>query len=170
MHLPAFCDTCGTVFRSGIVVNNAKNTTFVGNTSGPCPVCGGMGHIPDGVFNFVDNTIEILSAPDRTHEELSQLAKILKEAREKQQSPEEVSERIRNEVPEFSRLADFLPKNRAEFYAFLALIIAATSLYVQVGKGSDKTTNISVEQTINQTFVETEINVKQKDEKGDSEE
>jgi hypothetical protein len=50
------------------------------------PLCrqrGGMGHIPDGVFNFVGNTIQILSAPQRTVNELSRLAQIIREAREK---------------------------------------------------------------------------------------
>src|SRR5712691_4196594 len=99
VHVPAFCDTCGTVFNSGIVVENATNITFVGNSAGPCPVCGGMGHIPDGVFNFVGNTIQILSAPQRTVNELSRLAQIIREAREKKETPEEVAKKIREELP-----------------------------------------------------------------------
>lgn len=155
MHIPAFCDTCGTVFRSGIVVENSINITFVGNRAGPCPVCGGMGHVPDGIFNFVGNTIEILSAPQRTFDELSRLAKILREAREKRQNPEEVAETIRKEVPELAHLVDFLPKTRADLYAFLALIISVITLITQIGQGGN-TTNITVNQTINQVFVETD--------------
>jgi uncharacterized protein YecA (UPF0149 family) len=113
-----------------------------------------MGHVPDGVFNFVGNTIEILSAPQRTVNELSRLAKILREAREKKQSPEQVAETIRKEVPELARLADSLPKTRAELYSFLALIIAVITLLTQGGQSGDKTTNITVNQTINQVFIE----------------
>jgi len=115
-----------------------------------------MGHIPDGVFNFVGNTIEILSAPKRTVDELSRLAKILREAQEKKQSPEEVAQTIRKELPELSGLADLLPKTRAELYAFLALIVAVVALLSQSGGGESKSTNITVNQTINQVFVETE--------------
>ena len=160
MDVPAFCDTCGAVFRSGIVVQNSTNITFVGNRAGPCPICGGMGHIPDGVFNFVGDTIEILSAPRRTVDELSRLAKILREAREKKQGPEEVAQTIRKELPELSRLADLLPKTRAELYAFLALIIAVVTLLSQSVGGDRKSTNITVNQTISQVLVETEKSAK----------
>lgn len=156
MHIPAFCDTCGAVFRSGIVVENSRNITFVGNRAGPCPVCGGMGHVPDGVFNFVGNTIEILSAPKRTVDELSRLAKILRDAREQKWNPEEVAETIRKEVPELAGLADLLPKTRSELYAFLALIVAVIALLTQGSQSGGKTTNISVDQTINQVFIETD--------------
>lgn len=156
MHIPAFCDTCGAVFRSGIVVKNSTNITFAGNRAGPCPACGGTGHIPDGVFNFIGNTIEILSAPKRTVDELSHLTNILREAKEKQRSPEEVAEKIREELPELSGLADLLPKTRAELYAFLALIVAVIALSTQGNPGGNNTTNITVEQTINQVFLETD--------------
>jgi uncharacterized protein YecA (UPF0149 family) len=115
-----------------------------------------MGHVPDGVFNFVGNTIEILSAPQRTIEELSRLAKILRDAREKKQSPEDVARTIRKELPELSSLADLLPQTRTELYAFLALIVAVLALLTQGGGGTGKATNITVNQTINQVFFETE--------------
>lgn len=160
MDVPAFCDTCGAVFRSGIVVENSTNITFVGNRAGPCPVCGGMGHIPDGVFNFVGATIEILSAPLRTIDELSRLTKVLREARKEKRSPEEVAQTIRKEVPELSHLADLLPKTRTELYAFLTLIVAVVTLLSQSGGNDNKSTNITVNQTINQVFIETERTVK----------
>lgn len=159
MHVPAFCDTCEAVFRSGIVVENATNITFVGNRAGPCPVCGGMGHVPDGVFNFVGNTIQILSAPQRTVDELSRLAQIIREARERRESPEVVAQKIREQLPELAGLTDLLPKTRAELYSFLALIIAVIALITQSG-GENKTTNVTVNQTINQVFIETEKNAK----------
>lgn len=59
----AFCDTYGTVFSSGIFVENPTNMSFAGNRLGPCPHCGGMGHVPDGVFNFIGNTIKSCLRP-----------------------------------------------------------------------------------------------------------
>jgi hypothetical protein len=50
------------VFPSGIEVKNARNITMVGNTAGPCPVCGGIGEIPDGVYDFVGDTIRVVAA------------------------------------------------------------------------------------------------------------
>lgn len=156
MDVPAFCNTCGAVFRSGIAVENSRGIVFAGNQAGPCPLCGGMGHIPDGVFNFVENTIEILSAPQRTVDELSRLARILHEAREKKQSPETIAQSIRKELPGLSGLVDLFPKSRAELYAFLALIVAVITLISESSGGSGKATNITVNQTINQVLVQTE--------------
>jgi SEC-C motif len=162
VHVPAFCDKCGAVFGSGFVADNSTNMTFVGNRAGPCPACGGMGHTPDGVFNFVGNTIEILSAPQRTVEELSRLAKIIGEAKGKNRSPEQVSETIRNEIPELTSFADSLPKTRTELYAFLTLAMSAITLLTQCGQSGGNTTNVTINQTINQTIIDTDKTSKPK--------
>lgn len=149
--VPAFCDTCGTVFHSGIVVENATNVTFAGNRAGPCPSCGGTGHVPDGVFNFVGSTIEILSAPERTVEELTRLASILRDARQKRQTPEEVTARIQQEVPSLAGLGELLPKNRAELYGFLAVVLAAIQLLAQAPPSPQQSpVTVNVTQVINQ--------------------
>lgn len=129
MRVPAVCDNCGAIFASGIEAINSTNITFSNCGAGPCPACGGMGHIPDGVYNFVGNTIELLSGPARTASELQRLADILRKARKRKASLEEVAREIEGEVPELSTLIkDILPKNRSELYAFLALILSAISL------------------------------------------
>jgi hypothetical protein len=148
--IPAFCDTCGAVFHSGIVVENSTNVTFSGNRAGPCPACGGIGHIPDGVFNFIGNTIEILSAPERTVEELTRLSDILREAKEKQQSPEEVAERIQKELPSLAGIGALLPKNRAELYGFLAVILAAAQLLQSSLSSQQPPVTINITQVVNQ--------------------
>lgn len=146
-ELPAFCDKCGTAFRSGFAFDNATNITLSGNKSGPCPKCGGTGHVPDGVFNFIGSTIEILSAPERTVNELTRLMQIIREAKEKQQTPETVATQIKTELPALSRLADLLPRNRGELYAFLAVIISAVQLLSDSPKPSQNIT-INVSQVV----------------------
>lgn len=148
--LPAFCDSCGAVFHSGFVVENSTNVTFSGNLSGPCPACGGMGHVPDGVFNFIGNTIEILSAPQRTVEELTRLVAILREAKEKQQPPEEVSQKIERELPGLRGLAAILPKSSAEWYGFLAVVLAAAQLVQSLTTSPAAPVTVNVSQVINQ--------------------
>lgn len=145
--VPAFCDSCGAAFASGFFVDNARSVTFSGCSSGPCPACGGMGHVPDGVFNFIGNTIEILSAPNRTVNELRQLANLIKAAEERRAPPEEVAEQIRAELPGFRQIADLLPTNRGELYGFLALVLAAAQL---LSSPSGTTNNITVNQVIEQ--------------------
>jgi len=149
--VPAFCDSCGTAFPSGFFFENASNVTLSGNRSGPCPWCGGMGHIPDGVFNFIGNTIEILSAPQRTVEELTRLVQIIHEAKAKQQSNEQVAAQIKRELPGLSLLADILPKNRGELYGFLAVVIATTQLLIESPQPTQKIT-INVSQVVEQTL------------------
>ena len=129
--VPAFCNTCGTAFNSGFFIENSTNVSFAGNTSGPCPKCGGMGHIPDGIFNFIGETIEILSAPERTINELLSLAKIIKKARTNAESKDQVEKRIKKELPGLSLLAKILPENKNELYVFLSLVLAALPLFKQ---------------------------------------
>jgi hypothetical protein len=146
--VPAFCDSCGTAFNSGFVVENSTNITFAGNRSGPCPRCGGMGHVPDGVFNFIGNTIQILSAPERTVSELLGLARILREARDKGEDKEQVTARIEKELPTLSVLAKLLPTNKNELYGFLGVVIAAVTLYTQSADKPPSQTVVNVTQIV----------------------
>ena len=149
--IPAFCDTCGTAFPSGFFFENASNVTLSGNRSGPCPSCGGMGHVPDGVFNFIGDTIEILSAPQRTVVELTRLVQIIHEAKAKQQSNEQITTQIKQELPGLCALADILPKNRGELYSFLAVVLAAISLLTQSPQ-PPQNISINVSQVVEQTL------------------
>ena len=152
--VPAFCNTCGTAFSSGIFVENSSNVSFAGNMSGPCPKCGGMGHVPDGVFNFIGNTIEILSAPERTIHELVSLARILKEARAKAETKAQVESRIKTELPGLSLLGKLLPENKSELYGFLSVILAALALYTQPTETPPAQTIININQVIESTILE----------------
>jgi hypothetical protein len=110
INLPAFCDNqeCGAVFPSGFVVDNAINITLSGNKCGPCPHCGGMGSILDGVFNFANNAIEIISAPQHTIDELSKLSKIITDAIKHRESGQIISDKISKEVPSLAKLGKII--------------------------------------------------------------
>ena len=148
--VPAFCDTCGTAFNSGFFVENSTNISFSGNRSGPCPRCGGMGHVPDGVFNFIGDTIQILSAPERTVSELLGLSRILREARARGEDKEQVTARIEKEFPSLSVLANLLPANKNELYGFLGVVIAAVALYAQSADKPPSQTVVNVTQIVQQ--------------------
>jgi len=152
--LPAFCDTCGAAFSSGIFVENATNISFLGNKSGPCPQCGGMGHVPDGVFNFIGSTIEILSAPERTISELLSLARLLREAQAKTETKEQVLSRIQKDLPALSLLAKILPESKSDLYAFLSVVIAAIALYTQSPEKQPAQTIVNITQFVETIVVE----------------
>ena len=126
--IPAFCDNCGQAFPSGIFLENCQNVTMSGSKSGPCPKCGGMGTVLDGVFNVTERAIEVLSAPDWTLQRLQSLATIVKEARKSGAPPENVAKQLKEEAPELSSLADVLPKTRKELYAALGILLGAISI------------------------------------------
>ncbi len=152
--IPAFCDTCGTAFSSGIVVENSFNVSFSGNRSGSCPKCGGMGHVPDGVFNVVGSTIEILSAPSRTIQELTRLVEILRAAKTSSAKPEDVARDIERDVPALAPLMQLLPANRSEWFAFLAVLLAIVQVYLAANPpGTPAPPTITINQVIQQTFV-----------------
>lgn len=151
-QIPAFCDRCGTIFGSGIVVENSTNVSFLDVTAGPCPVCGGTGHVPDGVFNIIGSTLEVLSAPERTVKDLTRLAQIFSEAQTTKQSREEVAERVAKEVPAFSKVVDLLPHNRGELYTFLGLILATIPLLKECTP--QERSNVTINQVVNQVVVQ----------------
>jgi hypothetical protein len=132
LHIPAFCDNCGTVFTSGIVIDNCAHITLSGNKSGPCPLCGSMGTIPDGVFSVAGNVIKLLAGPQKTINQLKKLAEILVEARRSTEEPSKVAEKIKREAPELSSIIDTLPKTRTELYSFLTVIFTAITTIIAV--------------------------------------
>jgi hypothetical protein len=148
MMLPAICDRCHAFFPSGYDVQGG---TFhlANNVAGPCPHCGAMGHVPDGTFKIIGNTIELLSGPARTRSELQHFARILRDARERGADLEEVRREVRKQVPELASLADLLPRTPGDLYAFLTLIVTIIALVLsQMDKGSKET--IEIHQVVNQ--------------------
>ena len=142
VHIPAFCDNCGAAFNSGIVVENCRNISLSGNRSGPCPRCGSMGSVIDGVFNVAGDVIEILSAPQRTIESLQKLTQILKVAAQDKETSEEITNKINEQVPELTSVSKFIPKNATELVAWLTFILLAIQTINQLTK--DETPDVTI--------------------------
>jgi hypothetical protein len=129
-EMPAFCDNCGAVFGSGFVFENCRNVTLSGNQVGPCPSCGGMGHVPDGVFDITGNAIKLLQGSVKTVQQLQQLSTVLFEAQKKNLSKEQVQANIQETVPELTDFASVLPQTRSELYGFIGIILTAIALLI----------------------------------------
>jgi len=150
--IPAFCNNCGAAFSSGIAVENSRNISLSGNLSGPCPRCGGMGRVIDGVFNVVGDVIEILSAPQRTIDSLNQLTKILRQAAAENQTAEEISKNIDAKAPEFSKISKYIPKNATELVAWLTLILLSAQTISQLSQDDKPDVQIILNQSIEQSM------------------
>lgn len=152
MRVPAVCDACGYIFPSGFDAENSTNIGFFGCTAGPCPVCNGTGHVPDGIYNFVGNTIELLSGPARSISELRRLAAILEQAQNRNVSHQEFADEIDKEIPELRSLKDVLPKTRIELYTALILLTAIVALVLKSRDSDESTSQIDIEQVINHIY------------------
>jgi hypothetical protein len=124
--VPAVCDTCGTIFPSGIGMSGGS-LTIVGSTAGPCPACGGRGSIPDGLYEFVGETLSIVSTWPR--ERVERVAAALEAARNAP-NPRVAVEEVIAEQEDLLGIAKrlLIPGNAGEFWAMVAALMAALSL------------------------------------------
>jgi hypothetical protein len=161
LRVPAVCDNCGTLFPSRIEAVNSTNVSFYGCGASPCPSCGGNGHIPDGVYNFIGNTIELLSGPARTISELEHLAIILKKIRMERASFQQVTQKISQEVPALNSLSDILPKTRGDLYPFIAIVLTIITIILGQLKSGDRQ-NIQINNVITNIYQQQEMQSKSK--------
>lgn len=155
-QVPAFCSNCGLVFPSRVLsISNSRNIT-IGDSKEPCINCGSVARVPDGVYNFIGETIELLSGPERTVQELNRLAEILSLSKEKNSTYEEVMEEVKEEVPQMTSLLNMvLPKTPEQFYSFVTVILSIITLLVGLNNDDEKVENkqpIEVNQVVNYIY------------------
>lgn len=152
-NLPAVCDNCGTVFKSGISFSGGGTLISVGGKSGPCPKCGGMGSVPDGVYKTIEGLIRELVETQPSQEQLQKLSKILEDTKLDGQT--DIKDRIEAKAPEFSGLLKYLPQTREErinyVFFFVSTILAIIGMMQNVSNTTN-VTNINVEQVINHIY------------------
>src|SRR5438128_1541194 len=102
-EIPAKCGNCGYLFPGGWGLDpgdtgiEATMTVSSGPVSKACPWCDRkMGRLLAGEYNFVKDTITLLSGPDSTKEELKHLAAFLSQL-EGSITVEEIQERADKE-------------------------------------------------------------------------
>jgi hypothetical protein len=128
--VPAICRTCGTVFPSGIVAENSRDISFTGSTAGPCPNCGGTGEIPDGLYDFVGDTVRVVARSGYSRGQLERVAALLVQARQARTPAADVVAALEDEAPELSEIAKRLlvPKTPADLVAWLALLLLVVQM------------------------------------------
>ncbi len=114
--VPAICNNCQLIFRSGFGGPGMIHVTFVGCISGPCPKCGGVGTILDGVYHSVGETVSLIS---HNPDQLRRLAEVVRLAQRSQQTPAEIEKKFDEVAP---GLGMFLPMNPTELQGYLKLL------------------------------------------------
>lgn len=148
INLPIFCNTCGAIFPSGIVVENLTNA-ILDDINGSCPFCRGFGQVPSGVYNFIGRTIELLNGPDKTVNELNKLAIILQNFQDTESGVNEIRQQITQEVPKLTSIVDLLPSK--DVYEFIQIILFIITIIITLAL-EDQLAPITTENIIEELY------------------
>jgi len=123
VDIPAVCGDRGALFVAPNLVGGSGRVEFRGSKISPCPACGGVGGIFDGVYDAATNTAKLLITAATKPNHLKALQRILHSARESELTYDQITARVKKDVPELGSVADLFPKTRVELYAFIALVL-----------------------------------------------
>lgn len=140
--LPVVCDNCGGVFRGGgIIGSSGTNVTVVDNTVSPCPYCGGSGHIPNGVYDFVDGAIRAVWSLNPTPEDLRALLEVVGEAQAERLSSAETADRVQSLGDRFKAVSEFIKHYGLEL-GLLPILVSVVQLLASLSQSSNVTVNV----------------------------
>jgi hypothetical protein len=128
----AVCDTCGTAYPSGIAIENSGNIRIEDVTSGPCPVCGSMGTVPDGRYDATKNSIYIMATSAKSVESLRRLEAALRGVNRPGVSGRAVADAIKSQAPEFSALAPVVQRGGFDFKWWLPTVLLAITVMIMM--------------------------------------
>ena len=128
----AVCDTCGIPFPSGFFFENATNITMVGNRSGPCPKCGGMGSIPDGRYDTTHDSIRIMATSAKSIQSLQQLASVLRNVNRPGVTSQAVAAAIQSQAPQFSALVPVVQRGGFDIKWWLPFIVGVIAVMIMM--------------------------------------
>lgn len=161
MNIPAICNKCRTIFASGIALKGSCTVITTGCTAGPCPNCGDIGTIPDRIYNYISDTIDVLSSSEYSRKEIQNVVNILKKAKKNNSSLNEIKEEIECTSNNPSKFLELLPKTREEkrddikFFitTLLAILAIATPFLSKDNKEKDSIKDsIKIEKVIHNVY------------------
>ncbi len=148
--IPVVCDRCNFIFPTPIKMGDNATLIFNNCMAGPCPLCGAMGHIPDGTFKLIDNVIHILNAPSKSTEELKSLAIILEKVNEDKMSLQDAVNGIDNSLSEIKELLVKNNERKVDLKFIITTILTVIGLILSLYLDHNPT--IQVEQVVNNIY------------------
>lgn len=135
--LPVICDSCNAVWGAERIIagSGAINIRMTGNTVSPCPNCGGVGSIPDGVYDLQEDTLTVVESSGASAGQLQEIIGLLESLRDGQRSTPEVIAEVDSTVPDLVPTVERALGNPA----WIAVLIAILSLYLQMSAPSPPT-------------------------------
>lgn len=129
----AFCENprCGAVFEVSNLIGGEGNATIhmTGSKVGPCPVCKSYGYIPDGVYQYANNAVSLLTGPETSVRVLQQVQDFLRST--KASTKEDVLKKVGTISPRTAEALEKAP-DLPNFMQWLLFLIALLGLAIQV--------------------------------------
>jgi hypothetical protein len=173
--LPAVCESCGRLWTPDNLIGGEGRIEIADVRVGPCPHCGGMGRIPDGVYDLSRSVTRMVSGLSLS--DLTSLARVIADASHivpthGDLNPENVlvltnelhlidfdqidagnlSRLIRDEVPAAAGVADALRTNPQALGWLLMFVLTLIQTLVALGamptRAPDTITPAQVEEII----------------------
>jgi len=160
--LPAVCDGCYSLFSSEVYAKSYDIDTY-GYEAEPCPNCGNRGHVRSGLYQFVQHTLSILTAQERTMIELTSLHDVMQLSVDGKLMQEHFEMIIIYDLPSFSDVLLLLPEEEKGYKLCLSLLIQMTAALIDLSSQKNNGTksydsvikldqNIKVKEVIEQIF------------------
>jgi len=135
--IPAICETkdCNTVFPSAYSVSNSRNISFHDCKSSPCPKCGGIGRIPDGTYDVIEESIfaSLNSASDISV--LQKIQKTIARDLKRNKSPKNITKTLKKSFPEHNQLWALIPKNKKDALWYFNFILQTSAAIAAIYGG-----------------------------------
>ena len=135
MTFIAYCENpkCGAIFQApGLSGGEGSATVHIKNSRvGPCPLCDGIGRIPDGVYEYANNVVSFLSGPETTVQILRQVEDILRTAQKNNSDRAEIERDVAGVSLTVARAIKDAPKSE-NIVQWLSLLIAVIGLAIQI--------------------------------------
>ena len=113
-----------------INISGASNVHIEDVTVSPCPKCGGVGHIPDGIYSATTDTITVLVTTAQSSRSLAALAAVLQRARQQRANAEQVARLLEQESIDLKPIAALvrrLPK-RLDIKYWIGITLAVIAI------------------------------------------
>lgn len=124
--IPAACESCGAIWGAENLIGGtgAANVQITGSRVGPCPKCGGWGHIPDGVYGIQDDALKVVSSGAVPADHLQGLIDLLESLRDGEATPEDVIDKVEADAPELAPvIRNVLAKTDPKFWVSILIMI-----------------------------------------------
>lgn len=151
--IPVVCKNCGRLFLAPRLIGGTGNAriTFTNSRVSPCPYCGGIGRIPDGVYELAQGVIRYLGDAGLTSADLRALQTVLTQATQDDTAPDDVAAKVRESVPNAVGLLTFLKSPSglalAQWLMFLVALIG-----ILIAHSDAQLTPAEIEQIISEAL------------------